>query len=348
MKSICVFLVVASVAQAGDKAPSRIAFSVQSEERSGIYIVNVDGSEQRRLTKGRYDILPRWSPDGKQIAFLSLRKQDHELAAEHDLAFHWFLYVMDADGKNEHRLTRAPIGMLYQWSPDGTQLVFESSFEDRRNMGKDGTVSSAIYVMKTDGTRQKRLTPIEGNDGFPTWSPDGKQISFCSNRDGNMDIFVMNSDGSGTKRLTDNPANDTNPIWSPDGKQIAFVSHRRRGGGSVSVVRTDGAGESRLAVSGSPLAWSPDGKQLLVASDGQIGVVSADGRNKKQLTRESDQVLDGVFSPDGMGVFYRSKANGKWVIMAKGINGTNPKRISGDVGVVSAFSVWPHRRMLSN
>ncbi|MCH7687138.1 MAG: PD40 domain-containing protein, partial [Planctomycetes bacterium] len=252
MKSIFLCLVTASVVQAADKTPFQIALSVQQKGRSGIHVINPDGSDSRRLTKNRNDTSPRWSPDGKQIAFLSLRKQDHELAEEHDLAFHWFLYVMDADGQHQRRVTKTPFFMIFQWSPDGSRFLFQSSYEDRTNKGKEGAVSSAIYVMNADGMKQKRLTPINKIDSFPAWSPDGKQIAFTSNRDGNMDIYVMKADGSDIRRLTSNKADDMNLIWSPDGKKIAFTSFRRQGGGSVYSVGVEGVGESWLSDSGMP------------------------------------------------------------------------------------------------
>ena len=320
---------------------TRIAVSVLDQEHGGIYVLNAGGSEKekQRLTKGNFDILPRWSPDGKQIAFLAMRKQDHELAAEHDLAFHWFLYVMDADGQNPRRVTKTPVGMIFQWSPDGTRFVFQSSWEDVNNKAKDGTVSSAIYVMRSDGTQQKRVTFGENNDSFPSWSPDGKQIAFCSNRHGNNDIFVMNAEGSDVRRLTSHEANDSAPIWSPDGKQIAFTSSREIG--AAYTVNADGTGESFLAVSGRPVTWSSDGQSLLIENDGQLVLSSADGKNPKELILEGKSALDGEYSPDGKAVFYRSKVNETWTLMSVDIERLKKESIWSDSGKLLGFSVCP-------
>ncbi len=315
----------------------RIAVSVLDKVHGGIYVLNADESGKQRLTNGSRDIFPRWSPDGKQIAFLALREQDHELAAEHDLAFHWFLYAMATDGQNQRRVTKTPIGMIFHWSPDGSRFVFQSSCEDGNNKAKDGARSSAIYVMKSDGTQQKRLTPIENNDGFPSWSPDGKQIAFCSNRHGNMDIFVMNADGSDVRRLTSNEANDRGPTWSPDGKQIAFTSSRE--GGTAYVVNADGTQESSLAVRGRPVAWSPDGQSLLLENDGQLVLSNADRRNQKELTKAGEPALDGEYSPDGKTVYYRSKVNGRWTLMSVDIERSSQKHIWSDSGKLLGFSV---------
>jgi TolB protein len=194
--------------------------------------------------------------------------------------------------------------------------------------------------MKTDGTQQKRLTPIEKSDSFPTWSPDGKQIAFGSNRDGNMNIFVMKADGSGTRRLTSDAADDTNPIWSPDGKEIAFTSYRKQRGGSVYSVGADGVVERSLANSGGPVAWSHNGNRILVATDGQIAVIGADGKNNRRLTKPGGRAVEGVFSPDGKSVFYSWKEKGDWKIVIVGVDGQGWKQVT-DLNSGPGFSLSP-------
>jgi Tol biopolymer transport system component len=82
---------------------------------------------------------------------------------------------------------------------------------------------------------------INGTPDNP-WSPDGSQIAFVSNRDGNSEIYVMNSDGTGLTRLTDNPDDDVNPRWSPDGSMIAFWTNRN-GDSEIYVMNADGTGQ---------------------------------------------------------------------------------------------------------
>ena len=69
-----------------------------------------------------------------------------------------------------------------------------------------------------------RLTQSPGLDVRPAWSPDGKQIAFTSNRDGNYDIYVMNSDGSNPRNATSHPSRDDHAAWHPDGRRLLFVS----------------------------------------------------------------------------------------------------------------------------
>ena len=76
-------------------------------------------------------------------------------------------YVVGADGKHLRRVTDTPVGMRFQWSPNGKQFLFQSSYEDVRNRGKDGVLSSAIYVIRADGKNRQRLAKQIGNvSGF--------------------------------------------------------------------------------------------------------------------------------------------------------------------------------------
>ena len=138
-----------------------------------------------------------------------------------------------------------------------------------------------------------RLTRHSASDWFPAWSPDGTQIAFDSDRDGNWEIYVMAADGSQPTRLTRNSAWDWFPAWSPDGTQIAFQSDRD-GNHEIYVMAADGSQPTRLtrnsASDWSP-AWSPDGTQIAFLSDrdgnDEIYVMAADGSQPTRLTRNS-------------------------------------------------------------
>ena len=123
--------------------------------------------------------------------------------------------------------------------------------------------------MNPDGTGVTQLTSRSAHNGSPAWSPDGSQIAFTSDRDGNEEIYVMNANGTGATRLTNHSADDWSPAWSPDGRRIAFVSDRD-GNWNIHVMNADGHGIVRLtdhfAADWSP-AWSPDGRQIAFTSD---------------------------------------------------------------------------------
>ena len=170
-----------------------------------IYVMDADGGNPQNLTNNpRSDNFPSWSPDGKRIVF-SARRNGHFRG---DFAITSEIYVMDADGKNQRRLTNNRQNDWHpSWSPDGKRIVFSS---DRKGNWKN----FEIYVMDADGKNPQRLTNNPQNDQYPSWSPNSKKISFHSRRDGNMEIYVMDADGGNLQNLTNNPLHtDIGPAW---------------------------------------------------------------------------------------------------------------------------------------
>ncbi len=188
---------------------AQIVYSSDAEcnaERREIYVISAEGGTPRNLSNNAADdIAGTWSPDGKQIVFSSNRDGNYEL------------YVMDADGGNVRRLTNnSADDYAPAWSPaspeGGDQIAFYSN--------RDG--NDEIYVMNVDGSNVRRLTNNTAVDWFPRWSPappeggtGGKQITFSSKRDGNLEIYVMSADGSNVQRLTNSPGDDFNSVWQP-------------------------------------------------------------------------------------------------------------------------------------
>ena len=214
-----------------------------------IYVMNADGSDLTRLTDvSAWDSYPRWSPDGRSIAFQSYGDGN------------WEIYVVNADGTGRTRLTDNPASDdSPSWSPSGRNIAFNSD--------RDG--SRDIYVMSADGSDLTRLTDNPAADLYPSWSPNGRSIAFTSGRDehGFHNIYVMNADGSEQMRLTDTATWDWAPRWSPDGRSLAFVSDRDDPDPnddvhtwSIYVMNADGSGQTRLtdgSASDSGPDWSP-------------------------------------------------------------------------------------------
>jgi Tol biopolymer transport system component len=230
----------------------RIVFYSERDGNAEIYTMNPDGSDPRRLTFNQFeDSAPAWSPDGSQIAFISDRDDPHPGACFPDCFTQ--IYVMDADGSDEHRLIESEFPMQHpDWHPDGTRL----SFDSERDFQAD------IYVVNADGRGLQRL--IE--DGFwADWSPDGTQIAFASKRDGNVEIYVADADGRNQRRLTDNSRLDYFPAWSPDGRRIAFAALEQQ---RIYVMNADGSDEQPLAdlARSEDPAWSPDGSHIVFQS----------------------------------------------------------------------------------
>lgn len=229
-----------------------------------IWMVATAGGETRQLTRGGSDMRPRWSPDGKKLAFLSARDGTQQI------------YWMGFEGGDATRVTSLSTGADNQlWSPDGKRLAFISSvypdckdeacnaqrdaekekskirarIYDRLmvrhwNTWRDGK-RSHLFVMAASGGAPRDLTPGADYDVPPfninapeaiAFSPDSQELCFTANTDKdqatstNGDLFTVPVDGAGApKRITSNPGNDWGPAYSPDGKWIAYRSQKQPG-----------------------------------------------------------------------------------------------------------------------
>ena len=182
----------------------RIAFRTNRSGTFKIYVMNADGTNQHRLTATPgQDGYPRWSPDGSRVVFSSTRSGNSEI------------YVVDADGTNLQRLTNdraqdeAPA-----WSPDGSQIVFQSSRSG--NWDIYTMLAPASAGENADGTGVTQLTYGAAADLSPTWSPDGSQIVFVSNRDGKYWLYIMGADGADQHLLIKSNARIAKPSVSLD------------------------------------------------------------------------------------------------------------------------------------
>ena len=222
----------------------KIAFYGKYDDKKtwSIHTMNNDGTNRQRLThaKNKWDNAPDWSPDEKKIVFA-------REYGDSENVWHYEIWIMNADGSNKTQIKQLKGSNPY-FTPDGRSIVFSWEFEDK---------SSAISIANVDGTNITRLTQNNSREWHPEVSPDGKQITFMSDRDGNFEIYVMNIDGSNQKRLTNSSIDDWYPSWSPDSSQIIFSNTTGTDKKSriIYVMNKDGSAVQKIIEHGSQAAW---------------------------------------------------------------------------------------------
>ncbi|TPL47503.1 Tol-Pal system protein TolB [Mesorhizobium sp. B2-4-6] len=268
---------------------TRVVFVDESGAKNArkkrLAIMDQDGANVRYLSDGRAIVLtPRFSPNRQEITYMSYESGQPKV------------YLLQIETGQRELVGNFP-GMTFapRFSPDG-QKVIMSLLRDDGN--------SNIFAMDLRSRSTTRLTDSTAIDTSPSYSPDGSQIVFTSDRgggSGRSQIYVMGADGSNPHRISFGDGVYSTPVWSPRGDLIAFT---KQSGGEfqIGVMKTDGSGE-RILSSGFQQegpTWAPNGRVLMFFRDTAGGpkLVSVDltGRNEQQIPT-ANYASDPAWSP---------------------------------------------------
>jgi Tol biopolymer transport system component len=199
------------------------------DDQMDIFTCRRDGSGLKRLTDAPgYDAEGAYSPDGTKIVFCSLRNAEPGKRLETDPSFFGEIYIMNADGSDQRRLTSTPGydgGPFF--SPDGQRIIWRR-FDDKG-------VNADVYTMKVDGSDVRRLTDFGAMSWAPYYHPSGKYVIFTSNKLGfsNFELYLVDTQG-GTEpiRVTYTEGFDGLPVFSPNGTRLCWTSARTSDGKS--------------------------------------------------------------------------------------------------------------------
>ncbi len=249
-----------------------------------VFIANPDTGDMTNVSRspGSEDRYPCWSPDARQIVFMSDREGTTNL------------WIMQADGSQVRRLLRSPdVCYMPSWrkSPDGELIVF----------GMHGDKPEMASI-RPDGSDLKKLG--EGHD--PTLSPDGRLVCYTGHPpEGGVTVYAMEWNGANKRRVvTDvSKVGATFPNWSPDSREIVY-SFPVGDALELFIIGVDGQGQRQLTHFASPFvctpaAWSPDGKWISFRRTDERYWSNPERMKKVYAEKPADKRPVWVIRPDG-------------------------------------------------
>lgn len=184
----------------------RLAFWGESDGRHGIWLLSANGAERNWIVESPEDSwIGGWSPDGERLVF------------GHGDSAHRTNLLVDVKTKAVQTIRLPASEAIWDWSPDGTEWLTISSRETGRQIQRVRTDGSGLTCLTTPGT----------DNISPRYSPNGKQILFCSTRTKRAQLYVMDRDGSHVRQLTKfEDRSCSNGCWTPDGKEICCRAYK--------------------------------------------------------------------------------------------------------------------------
>jgi TolB protein len=271
----------------GDKGvfSTRIAYVTKGGGRFTLRVADSDGEGgQVALSSPEPIISPAWSPDGKQLAYVSFESQKA------------VVYTQDASSGARRAIANfRGSNSAPAWSPDGQTLAVTLS----RDTG------SQLYLMASTGGTPRRLTTSSAIDTEPAFAPDGRGLYFVSDRGGGPQIYRTSLNGGSVERITFNGAYNISPAISPDGRTLAYIS---RQGGGYRLYTLDLSGNAQpVALTDSnddeSPSFAPNGRLIIYASRAQgrdvLMTTTLDGKIKARLISTTADVREPVWGPYG-------------------------------------------------